>query len=145
MQNQNKKILRLIFGGGMLSLFLCMFELLIAKSISNNNPEVYEPYTITMISITMSIYLIISVISLVKYQKYAKNYEQKKIEKAIKELTSEFKPVLLKHSGPIPENLFQCKAKIGDDGKIICKIQLDHELKIESYEKFLEFFQFSQQ
>lgn len=145
MQNQNKKIFRWILGGGLLTAFLVIPEILITKSISNNNPEVYTWYAATMILITLFIYLIISVIKIVKYQKYAKNYTQEKVEKVSIELSTEFKQVLLNYSEPIPKDLFQCKAKIGEDGKIICKIQLDYEVKLEDYEKFLRFFHFDQE
>ena len=145
MQNQDKKIFRWILGGGLLAVFLVIPEMLIAKSISNNNPEVYKSYATTMILITSFIYLIISVIKIVKYQKYAKNYKQEKVEKVRKELSTEFKQVLLNYSEPIPKDLFQCKAKIGEDGKIVCKIQLDYEVKLEDYEKFLRFFHFDQE
>ena len=140
MQDQNKKIFRWILGGGLLAVFLVIPEMLIAKSISNNNPEVWKPYATTMILITMFIYLIISVIKLVKYQKFAKSYKQEKLEKTSKELTKEFKPVLLNYSEPISKDLFVCQAKVDDDGKIVCKIQLDYEVKIENYEEFLRFF-----
>lgn len=145
MQDQNKKIFRWILGGCLLAVFLVIPEMLIAKSISNNNPEVYKSYATTMILITFFIYLIISVIKIVKYQKYAKNYKQEKVEKVSKKLSTEFKQVLLNYSEPISKDLFQCKAKIGEDGKIICKIQLDYEVKLEDYEKFLKFFHFDQE
>ncbi len=144
MQDQNKKIVRWILGGGLLAVFLIIPEILIAKSISNDNPEVFKLYCATMMWITLFIYLIISVIKLVKYQKYAKNYKQEKLEKTSKELTKEFKQVLLNYSEPIPKDLFNCQAKVDDDGKIVCKIQLDYEVKIESYEKFLRHFHFNQ-
>lgn len=143
MQDQNKKIIRWVVGGGILALFLTIPEILIAKLISINNPEVYESYVITMAVITIFIYLTVSVIQFVKYQKYANNYKQEKIEKASKELTPEFKPVLLNYSEPISKDLFKCQAKIGDDGKIVCKIELDYEVKIENYEEFLRYFHFS--
>lgn len=143
MQDQNKKIIRWVVGGGILALFLTIPEILIAKLISNNNPEVYESYVITMAVIIIFIYLTVSVIQFVKYQKYANNYKQEKIEKASKELTSEFKPVLLNYSEPISKDLFKCQAKIGDDGKIVCKIELDYEVKIENYEEFLRHFHFN--
>lgn len=140
MQDQNKKIFRWILGGGLLVVFLVIPEMLIAESISNNNHEVCKLYTTTMILITMFIYLIISVIKFVKYQKFAKNYEQEKLEKTRKELTKEFKPVVLNYSEPISKDLFECQAKVDDDGKIVCKIQLDYEVKIKNYEEFLRFF-----
>ena len=143
MQDQNKKIIRWVVGGGILALFLTIPEILIAKLISNNNPEVYESYVITMAVITIFIYLTVSVIQFVKYQKYANKYKQEKLEKASKELTPEFKPVLLNYSEPISKDLFKCQAKIGDDGKIVCKIELDYEVKIENCEEFLRHFHFN--
>ena len=140
MQDQDKKIFRWILGGGLLALLIVIPEMLIAKSISNNNPEAYKCYATTMILITIFIYLIISIIKIIKYLKFAKNYKQEKLEKTSKELTKEFKPVLLNYSDPISKELFECQAKVDNDGKIVCKIQLDYEVKIENYEEFLRFF-----
>ncbi len=140
MEDQNKKIFRWILGGGLSALFLIILETLIATPIFKNNTELWRPHVVGMILITMFIYLIISVIKLVKYQKFAKNFKQEKLEKTSKELTKEFKPVVLNYSKPISKDLFECQAKVGDDGKIVCKIQLDYEVKIENYEEFLSFF-----
>ena len=140
MEDQNKKIFRWILGGGLSAFFLIILETLIATPIFKNNTELWRPHVVGMILITMFIYLIISVIKLVKYQKFAKNYKQEKLEKTSKELTKEFKPVVLNYSEPISKDLFECQAKVGDDGKIVCKIQLDYEVKIENYEEFLSFF-----
>lgn len=140
MEDQNKKISRWILGGGLSALFLIILETLIATPIFKNNTELWRSHVVGMILITMFIYLIISVIKLVKYQKFAKNFKQEKLEKTSKELTKEFKPVVLNYSKPISKDLFECQAKVGDDGRIVCKIQLDYEVKIENYEKFLSFF-----
>ena len=140
MEDQNKKISRWIIGGGLSALFIIILETLIATPIFKNNTELWRSHVVGMILITMFIYLIISVIKLVKYQKFAKNFKQEKLEKTSKELTKEFKPVVLNYSKPISKDLFECQAKVGDDGKIVCKIQLDYEVKIENYEEFLSFF-----
>lgn len=140
MEDQNKKISRWILGGGLSALFLIILETLIATPIFKNNTELWRSHVVGMILITMFIYLIISVIKLVKYQKFAKNFKREKLEKTSKELTKEFKPVVLNYSKPISKDLFECQAKVGDDGRIVCKIQLDYEVKIENYEKFLSFF-----
>lgn len=140
MEDQNKKIFRWILGGGLSVFSLIILGMLITTSIFKNNPELWRSHVTWMILITMFIYLIISVIKFVKYQKFAKNYKQEKLEKTSKELTKEFKPVVLNYSKPISKDLFECQAKVGDDGKIVCKIQLDYEVKIENYEEFLSFF-----
>lgn len=140
MEDQNKKISRWILGGGLSAIFLIVLETIIATLIFKNNTELWRSHVVGMILITMFIYLIISVIKLVKYQKFAKNFKQEKLEKTSKELTKEFKPVVLNYSEPISKDLFECQAKVGDDGRIVCKIQLDYEVKIENYEKFLSFF-----
>lgn len=41
---------------------------------------------------------------------------------------------------PASKDLFECQSKVNDDEKIVCKIQLDYEVKIENYEEFLRFF-----
>lgn len=142
MQNQNKKIIWWVLGGGMFTIFLLIPETFIADWLSKNNPESFRSYAVIMMSITALIYLVISVIKLVKYQKYAKKYKREEVEKASKELSTEFKKVLLNYSDPISKDLFKCQAKVDDDGKIVCKIQLDFETKIENYEEFLKFFSF---
>lgn len=144
MQDQNKKIIRWALGGGILCVFLLIPEALIVDLISNNNSEVNKFYSTIMFLITIFIYLIISVIKVVKYQRYVNNYKYEELEKANKELTSEFKEVLLNYSEPISKECFECQAKVDDDGKIVCKIQLDYEVKIESYEEFLKYFHFTQ-
>ena len=70
------------------------------------------------------------------YQKVRPGKSRKNKQK----LTSEFKQVILNYSEPISKELFECQAKVDDDGKIVCKIQLDYEVKIENYEEFLSFF-----
>ena len=144
MQEQTKKILRWVLGGGILLIILLIPEMLIAGLISKNNSEVFKCYRIIIILITMIIYLIISVVKFTQYLKYVKIYKYEQLEKANKELTSEFKEVLLNYSEPISKECFECKAKVDDDGKIVCKIKLDYEVKIESYEKFLRYFHFTQ-
>ena len=144
MQDQNRKLFQWTLGGGLLIIFLVIPELLIAKSISNNNPEVWKPYALIMILITFFIYLIISVIKFVKYQKYAQKYQQEKVEQARQELSTEFKQVFLNYSEFISKDLFECQEKVDNDGKIICKVQLDYEVKLENYEEFLSFFNFDQ-
>ena len=144
MQDQNRKLFQWTLGGGLLIIFLVIPELLIAKSISNNNPEVWKPYALIMILITFFIYLIISVIKFLKYQKYAQKYQQEKVEQARQELSTEFKQVFLNYSEFISKDLFECQAKVDNDGKIICKVQLDYEVKLENYEEFLSFFHFDQ-
>lgn len=139
MQDQNNKLFQWIFGGCLLTLFLVILEILIAKSISNNDPEVWKPYVLIMMSITFFINLIISAIKCIKYQKYAK-----KVEKARQELSTEFKQVFLNFSEPIPKDLFKCQAIVDNDGKIICEIKLDCETRLKNYEEFLKLFHFSQ-
>jgi len=143
MQNQNKKITRWILGVGLTVFLLLIVAIKIAKTISGNNTETFESYTTVILLVAMFIYLILCGIGIVRYNKYAAKYRSEKLEKASKELTTEFKKVLLNYSEPISKDLFECQAKV-DDGKIICKIQLNHEVKIESYEEFLRFFHFTQ-
>lgn len=144
MQDQNRKLSQWSLGGGLLVIFLITPEILIAQSISNNNPEVWKPYAFNMILITFFIYLIISVIKFVKYLKYALNYQQEKVEQARQELSTEFKHIFLNYSEFISKDLFECQAKVDNDGKIICKVQLDYEVKLENYKEFLSLFHFDQ-
>lgn len=133
------KLLQWLLGGVFLSWFLITLEILIAKLIFNNNT-----YDFIMMLITIFIYVIIAVIKFVKYQKYAKNHQQEQVENASKELSTEFKQVFLNSSKSISKDLFNCQAMVDNNGKIICQIQLDHEVKFENYEDFLSFFHFSQ-
>lgn len=144
MQNENKKILRWFVVGGTVCFLLAFIEIIIAQVISNNNDELFCFYGKSMLLITMFIFLLISIIKYVKYQRFVKKYKNEKVEKAKEKLSTEFKEVYLNYSDPIPQKFFQCEAKIGEDGKIICKVKLDYEVKID-YEKFLRHFHFDQE
>ena len=75
--------------------------------------------------------------------KKAKAYEAYEIamrEEKYKKLSSEFKNVQLKNSGTIIKEAFECQAKVNNDGKIICKVQLDIEDEFGNYEEFAKFF-----
>lgn len=144
MQNQFTKTFRRLLLGGLITFILCFLEMLIANLIFENNPEAYKFYASIMLLITMFFYMIFFTINIVKHEKQTKNQKQKKLEEANKELTTEFKQVLLNYSEPISKDLFKCYAKIDDDGKIFCKIELDYEVKIDNYEKFLRHFHFDQ-
>lgn len=142
MQNQNKKIAWWVLGGGILMILLLIPETLIAYFISNNNSDDFKFYCTVMFLITLFTYIIISGIKFEKYKRYVDKYRCEKIEKAQKELSSEFKEVKLNYSEPIPKEFFKCQAKVESDEKIVCKIQLEYEVKFESYEKFLTYFHF---
>ncbi len=69
---------------------------------------------------------------------------EEKVEQARQELSTEIKQVFLNYSEFISKDLFECQAKVDNNGKIICKVQLDYEVKLENYEEFLSFFHFDQ-
>ena len=148
MQNQGEKMFRWMCGIGLLCIFLTIPEILIGKLIFQNNTEAYDYYVLLMLCITLFIYLIISIILVVKYAKYVKEYERKRLENAKKQLTTEFKQVLLNDAlETISKDSVECQAKIDIDGKIVCKIKeddLEHEMKYESYEEFVKQFHFSE-
>ncbi len=142
MKNQNVKIFFEVMAGGILAIFLILPEMLISKLIYANSPEHYRFCVTVMIFITLLIYVIASIIRTVRYLNDFKKYKQEGLEKAHKELTKESKPVRLNYAGAISKDLFKCQARIDDDGKIACKIQLDYEVKLGSYEEFFNFFDF---
>ena len=142
MDKQTKKMLRWIVGGGMILLFLLIPELLISRALSNGNEELFRKYGLIMSLTTMFIYFISSIAVLIKYGKYLIKDEQEKGEKVKKELTSEYKKVILKDLDSISPTMYSCKAKVDQDGKILCEVTLDAKLKIESCEEFFRFFQF---
>lgn len=145
MQGQDKKFLRWILGGGLILIFLLIPGLLIARYIADGNTELFERYASYMLIIVLLAYLILSAITIAKYNKHFQNYEREKLEKASKELTSEFKPVLLNKSEHISPELFKCQAKVDEQGKIVCEIKLEHKVKFENYEELLRFFHFSKE
>jgi len=140
MQNQNKKILMWVGGLGLLMVFLVIPELLIAQSIYPNEPEAFKTCLTIMLLSTLSVYLIIATIKLVQYQRFVKEYKRNKIEEANKELTSEFKKVFIRYPGDISKDMFECKAKVDEDGKIVCEVFLNMKTTFESYEEFLRYF-----
>lgn len=82
MKNEFKNLERWVFGVGPVVLFLIMPELVIAILMSNKNREAFLLYAITMMSITLFIYLIGLLITVVKCVKRAQKYknEEEKTE-----------------------------------------------------------------
>lgn len=140
MQEQWKKLFRWVLGGGLISVVLLVLALLIIKLVCGGNLEQCDTY-VTRISMTiMFVYLVVSGIKLAGYNKYIKSYEQERLEKSKRKITTEYKPVLLKYSSSVSPEMFKCRAKVDEDGKILCEIKLDHKVKFESYEEFLRCF-----
>ena len=77
-----------------------------------------------------------------KLERALKKYKRKILEESKEKLSSEFKTVFLNNSSNISKEIFKCQAKVDDDGKIICKICVDYETKLNSYEEFLRYFHF---
>ena len=140
MRNQNKKMLMWVLGLGVFMPVIVILELLITKAIYSEEPETFKSCLSTMIAITMLVYVLVIVIKFVRYQKTAQEHERSIVEKTKKELTSEFKKVFMNCSGDISKDKFECKAKVDENGKIICEIFLDMKTTFESYEEFLEYF-----
>ena len=145
MENQNKKIIRWTIGLGVSMIILILPELLIVKSIYPDDVEAFKTCMVNILLITLFAYLIMFIIKFVQYTKFANEYKRNKIEEANKELTSEFKKVFIRSSGDISKDMFECKAKVDEDGKIICEVFLNMKTTFDSYEKFLEYFCFNQQ
>lgn len=91
---------------------------------------------VTAVSFGVFIYVMDS-----RYEKLEKERNQKEVEEAKNILNSEFITVYTKDPGKICNRKLKCQAKVGDDKKIICKIQTDFEMEFDNYEKFLECFQ----
>ena len=70
---------------------------------------------------------------------------QEALEKSKEKLSPEFTTVLLNSSDDISKEKFKCQAKVDNDGKIICKINVDFTTKIDSYEEFLRYFHFDEE
>ena len=141
MQKQRKKLVRSVLIGALISLVLLVLVLLIVKSICGGNAEQCDKYITRLSMIVMVGYVVSSFVNLARYNNYARNYEHELLERTKRELTTEYKPVLLKCSGSLLPEMFECQAKVNEDGKIVCNIKLEHEFKFESYEGFLLFYQ----
>ena len=140
MQEQDKKLFRWVLGSGIVCVVLGILGILSVKLIFGGNTQQYNTYVSCILVITMVVYLAIASVAMKRYNKYLKNYELEKLEKIKKELTSEYKPAFLNYSGTICPEMFKCQVKINGNGKIVCEIKLDHEVKFESYEEFLRYF-----
>ena len=142
MKNQTRSTFKWVLGGGILCIFLVFTQLLIRELII---PKEFQPYISAMIIITCCVYCIISIVKIVQYQKWEKEYMQETLEKSKEKLSPEFTTVLLNSSDDISKEKFNCQAKIDNDGKIICKINVDFTTKFDSYEKFLRYFHFDEE
>lgn len=144
MKNQNEKLIRWIVGILMLYIFIYVFGAIIVDLLFGKHFEVFLFHYTFPLWLVLFLTLVVLLGKLVQSQSFIENYKYEELEKAKKELTSGFKKVLLNHSEPISKECFECQAKVDDDGKIVCQIQLDYEVKIESYEEFLRYFHFTQ-
>jgi hypothetical protein len=54
-------------------------------------------------------------------------------------IKSIFKEVLLNYPRFISKEYFKCQARVDNDEKIVCKIKLEHEVKIENITDFKHF------
>lgn len=144
MKDQSSNLLKWVLGGGVFCVLITAIEVGIVKLTTYNYPENYEAYLPIMITITMCAYSIVTMVKYVQYQKWHKEYRREILEGAKEELGSEFKTVLLNSSDAISKEKFQCQAKVDSDGKIVCKIYVDFETKVDSYEEFLRYFHFAE-
>lgn len=145
MKNQLSNLFNRLLGGGILCIFLLLPEIWIAKLITQNDFENFQICITIMLFLTIIVYVIISIVKIVQYQKWFKEYKRETLEEVKEALSSEFKTVLLNSSGNISKEMFECQAKVDNDGKIICKIHVDFETKMDSYEEFLRYFHFNEE
>ena len=127
MGKRNIKLFFWVIIGGILTLYIMVF--------ANLN--------LTLSLIGFFIYLAITAVKLIHHYNFSKNYEKEKIKTASKKLSTDFTDVVLNYSDPIHRDLFKCKARIDDEGKIVCVVNLDYETEFENYEDFLDFFHFA--
>ena len=76
-------------GGGIFCIFLLIPEMWIAKLITQNDPESFKSCFIMIVIFTISVYAIFGIVKVVQYQKWFKEYERERLEKAKKELSKE--------------------------------------------------------
>ena len=140
MQNQNKKMLKWTMGLTLSMLILVILELVIVRSIYPNDVEAFKTCMSNILLITMFAFIIIFTIKFVQYHKIAQEYRRNKVEEVKTELSSEFKKVFIRYPGHISKDMFECKAKVDENGKIVCEVFLNMKTTFESYEEFFEFF-----
>ena len=144
MKNRYYNLMKWYLIGGIIVCLLLIPELLIAKKITPNDTDFVNTFAIMGIA-TLVIYIVISVIKLIQFIKYDNTHREEVLQKVKNDLTSEFKPVILKYSGDVPKEKFKCQAKVDESGKIICKIYVDYQTKLDSYEEFLKYFHLNEE
>ena len=144
MREQNIKTFMWIGISGVIAVFLLIPEFVIAQLIFPNNPESYQTCTTIMLIVTAPIYAPIATIKIVQYHKFEREYRKNRITTATNALTSEFNTVILNDPPSISVDMFECQAKVDDNGKIICKIHCDFISKFDNYNDFLQHFHFAE-
>ena len=139
-KKQNEKVVKWVGGLGLLGILLTLPEMLIARTIYSNDPEAFKTCFTIMLLITLGLYLIIATIKIVQYEKFVKEYKRNKIEEAVQGLNSEYRKVFINYSGCISKDMIECKAKVDENGKIICEIFLDMKTTFDTYDEFLRYF-----
>lgn len=139
-KKQNEKVVKWVGGLGLLGILLTLPEMLIARTIYSNDPQAFKTCFTIMLLITLGLYLIIATIKIVQYEKFVKEYKRNKIEEAVQGLNSEYRKVFINYSGDISKDMIECKAKVDENGKIICEIFLDMKTTFDTYDEFLRYF-----
>lgn len=144
MREQNMKTFLWIGISGLIAVFILIPEFIIAKLIFPDNLKSYQNCITIMLIVTDLIYAIIATIKLIQYYKFEREYHKNKVSTTSNELTSDFDTVVLKDPQGIPVEVFECQARIDEDGKIICKVHCDFISKFDNYEDFLQHFHFAE-
>ena len=144
MKKRFENFLKSLLWGVVITTILLIAGFLIASKIIQNKDDLSICLAV-MAGIIGIIYTIFAFINLKKFEKYQKLYNMNAKEKVMNELTSEFKPVILRDSGDVPTEKFKCQAKVDENGKIICRIYVDYQTKLNSYEEFLKYFHLNEE
>lgn len=142
LKEQDKKLLRLVIGGSLICVIVLFVQIVVAVLICGNDAQTFKYVVTIMCLATLGLYMLIGGIGIIKYVLNIEKYRKQQLEKTIKELTTEYTDIHLRYSNPIPKEYFECRAKIDNDGQIVCNIYLDYEVKFKDAKDFLNLFDF---
>lgn len=140
MKNRASKYNNAFVIGTLILPLALLIAMSILRLITQNDPEIFRNYSFTLFCVACPTYLIFAIIINIKYYKAFSEDRKNMLEEAMQTLNSEFKPVVLINPTNISKKEFICKARLDENGKIICKINVDFETNFDNYEDFLNFF-----
>ena len=129
--NRSKLIARIAICTVVCFVIIFLLHCIISQIIKDDTGK---RLSVFVISVVIS-YIIFDIVNVRKLEKE----EQKNAQRNINNLSSEFQDVHINSANLISKDEFNCKARLNENGEVVCKIKTDIEV-ILPIDRFLDYF-----